>query len=270
MPPPPRLSIVTVCRNDRDGLARTLDSIARQTFRDLEVVVVDGASTDGSAEHARGRTDLPLSVSSEPDQGPYDAMNRGIARARGEHVLFLNAGDHLAGDDVLARVYALDPHDALVPCDLAFSRNGQRRLLPTPDRVGLPFLMAATLPHPATLVRRDLFERIGVYDLAFPISADYDFFLRAIVGHGIVPRHVPVLLSVHYHGGLSTRADSVARVHAERVAIQERHLSPLVRELYAEWKYLRDHRPWPLVRGWARSAGRAVRGVGRRLRGKPA
>jgi glycosyltransferase involved in cell wall biosynthesis len=266
----PRLSIVTVCRNDRDGLTRTLDSVARQTWRDLEVLVVDGASTDGSAEHARGRTDLALSVVSEADRGPYDAMNKGIRQARGAHLLFLNAGDHLASDDALERVYAHEPREELVPCDLAFSHRGTRRILATPDHVDIPFLMASTLPHPATLIRRDLFERLGLYDLEFPIAADYDFFLRAILGHGVVPRHVPVILSVHYHGGLSTRSESVARVHAERERAQARNVAPLVRELHAEWMRQREARPGARLRALSRRIARTVRSVFRRLRGRPA
>src|SRR5512145_2921227 len=114
----PTLSIVTVCRNDRPGLERTLASIRCQRWPDFELELVDGASTDGTADVVRALPDAWIHATSEPDRGIYDAQNKGWRRARGTWCLFLNAGDTLAADDVLARVFAA-PLDADVAyCDI--------------------------------------------------------------------------------------------------------------------------------------------------------
>jgi putative colanic acid biosynthesis glycosyltransferase len=98
------VSIVTVVRNDKPGLVRTRTSIASQSFRDFQWLIVDGASTDGTAEYARSLDESYVSVRSEPDGGIFDAMNKGLERATGDFVLFLNAGDTLANAAVLEHV----------------------------------------------------------------------------------------------------------------------------------------------------------------------
>lgn len=107
--PPPLLSIVTINLNDRDGLARTLASVASQSFADRELIVVDGGSTDGSVELIRASGALVSDWLSERDRGVYDAQNKGLARARGTFVLFLNSGDSLAAPDALERLLAGPP-----------------------------------------------------------------------------------------------------------------------------------------------------------------
>jgi putative colanic acid biosynthesis glycosyltransferase len=102
----PFVSIITIVRNDSLGLGRTRVSIAEQTFHDLEWLIVDGASDDGTAEVALGFDEPYVFAVSEPDSGIYDAMNKGLARASGEYVLFLNARDTFAGARVLESVAA--------------------------------------------------------------------------------------------------------------------------------------------------------------------
>ncbi|MCM1110075.1 MAG: glycosyltransferase [Clostridium sp.] len=102
----PKVSVVTVCYNDREGLELTVRNVARQDYPNLEYIVVDGGSTDGSRELLdRYASSITRSVS-EPDCGIYDAMNKGVAMASGEFVIFMNAGDRFAADDVVCRVFA--------------------------------------------------------------------------------------------------------------------------------------------------------------------
>lgn len=101
-----KLSIITVNLNQADGLAKTLDSVREQSFRDFEHIVVDGGSTDGSLEVIRARADGLAFWASEPDAGIYAAMNKGLRRAQGEYVYLLNSGDRLYSPDTLERVFA--------------------------------------------------------------------------------------------------------------------------------------------------------------------
>lgn len=104
----PKISIVTVVFNDRDGLSRTIDSVVAQQWSGKEYIVVDGGSTDGSRELIEERSDVIDRYVSEKDRGIYDAMNKGAAMATGDFVIFMNAGDTFAATDVISRVFAVD------------------------------------------------------------------------------------------------------------------------------------------------------------------
>ncbi len=174
---PPRLSIVTINLDMRDGLHRTLDSIAAQSFTDYEVIVVDGGSTDGSVDLLRARNDLVSFWTSEPDRGIYDAMNKGVALCRGDWVAFINAGDALADSEVLRDLFqgsAWSDADVLYgDCRVEYA-DGSGRLWRGAPVERLPFGMA--FAHQAAVVRREILLEVpfGVPGIA----SDYGFFVR--------------------------------------------------------------------------------------------
>jgi len=266
----PTVSIVTVCLNDAAGLARTISSVARQTFSDYELVVVDGGSTDGSVDVVRANGAVVTDWVSEKDAGIYDAQNKGVRRARGEWIIFLNAGDALASDDALARFFEGAPAEDVLYGDVVWEeKDGRRRVDAQPDVLTLEFFMRTNLPHQATAVRRALLERLGPYDTELRIAADYEFLLRSIVVHGATTRHVPVPLAVQVTGGLSSRPESFASLRAERKLAREKALSPLLRE---HWQAHLEAKRGPFVhfaRNAFRPAARRLRRLSRALRGKP-
>lgn len=265
----PALSIITVNRDDREGLARTIASVARQTFTDRELVVVDGASTDGSVELLRASAPVVTDWVSEPDGGIYDAQNKGILRAHGTYCLFLNSGDSLASDDALARVFAAAPEEDVVYGDVVFEEGGRRRIEASPDTLGFAFLMRTMLPHQATLFRRALFDRVGRYDTSFRIVADYELLLRAVVVHGATARRIPGPLAVQVLGGVSTRPESFPVWRQERARAKEKVLSPAVRALWED--YLRARRGFlaSFLRDAFRPLARRLRAMSRAFRGRP-
>jgi glycosyltransferase involved in cell wall biosynthesis len=215
-----KLSIVTICRNNAPGLARTLRStFANQTgFPDWEQLVVDGASTDGSfAEVDRYRGDPRLGwCVSEPDAGIYDAMDKGAAHARGEHLLFLNAGDELL-PDVLSRVFAEPPGADIVYGDMFAGLGPGARLRTFPEGGDLSpvHFLVGYLPHPSSFVSRALFERLGGYDRRFRIAGDHDFFLRAVAAPETRFRHLPFPVARMEPGGISTTLSSWPEMRRE-------------------------------------------------------
>jgi putative colanic acid biosynthesis glycosyltransferase len=170
---PASLSVITVVRNDREGLGRTYGSLQRQHDQAFEWVIVDGASTDGTRSLIADLSDERTRWISEPDDGIYDAMNRGIRLATCSHMLFLNAGDTLATPHALADIReSITPDVDLVFGDAVMVVRGRWRLsraARSPERYlwrGLPAL------HQATVFRSDLLRR-EQYQCSFRIAGDY-------------------------------------------------------------------------------------------------
>ena len=183
----PLFSIVTITYNAADTLAATLRSVDSQTCTDYEHLIIDGASNDSTVALASGHKDIPANkrrkVFSEPDKGLYDAMNKGLKRACGEYVIFLNAGDSFTAIDTLARYAdAASPEIDIIYADtqLVNSRRhivGSRHLT-APDILTVrSFAKGMLVCHQAFCMRLSL---APMYDLRYRFSADYDWCLRCM------------------------------------------------------------------------------------------
>jgi hypothetical protein len=180
----PLLSIVTVVRNDREGLQHTGASIAQQTTSDWEWIVVDGASSDGTERSGDTLVPRPDTWISEPDEGIYDAMNTGIAHSTGDWILFLNAGDTLCRSDTLSDVGA-----ELSSTDRQWGFGAVRNIDASGSATGLqcasPFTLNGlllgntTVPHQATFMRTSLVRKIGTFSTSLGTEADQEYILRA-------------------------------------------------------------------------------------------
>lgn len=223
----PRISLITVCYNAEASIARALQSARAQTYRNFELLVVDGASKDRTLEVVREFGDLPLVVSSEPDQGIYDAMNKGVSRARGDILFFLNADDRLWDPDVLARVaqvFDADPELDMVWGDVisVFPDGDTER--DSYAHVTPGTLVYGSLCHQATFARKRLFDRYGVFNTAYPICADYDWFMRVLRG-GARYRHVDLDVAAFTRGG--AHESSRDTTYWEKARVRRAYLKPL-------------------------------------------
>lgn len=181
----PLFSIVTITYQNLDGLRGTVESVAAQTLTDYEHIVIDGGSTDGSADWLEAN--FTGAWVSEPDGGRYPAMNKGAAMATGRYLWFLHAGDSLGDPDVLKRVAHLIENGTGGAPEWLF---GFARVV-APDRsvVGIlgfaPFTMfkfavqGLEIPHQATVMTRRLFEEIGGYDDRNEVAADQVLLMAA-------------------------------------------------------------------------------------------
>lgn len=239
----PRLTVITVCRNARAALERTTASVLDRQRPGLEYWIVDGASTDGTRDdlEALARSHAVRFVS-ERDGGIADAMNKGVRLATGEWVAHLHAGDtYLPGalDRVLA---AIDAGGADVLCGWLIKEEAVGETLYRADPARLPYEM--TINHPATVLRRSLFEQCGGFDPAYPNAMDYEFFLRlARAGARFAVIDTP--LARMAWGGQSER--SLARTLAETRDIRRRHHSP-------RWYRSQAFYLWLVMRAGARQA----------------
>ena len=261
-----KLSIITITYNNAEGLRKTLASVASQTFRDFEHIIVDGGSTDDSVDIIRQYADneairsenskadnlassphhlitsLPIAWISEKDRGVYDAQNKGIRLAHGEYCYFLNAGDTFCADDVLERMFspnsliASSPNrlpDILYGNEIIVDGNGQRigiaRGVVNPTFVDL---YNSCMKHQASFIRRSLFDKYGMYDADMRICSDFDWFFRVIAFHDEVTlQYKDVDIAYFENTGLSYHAPELCA--KERQQILDLYMSKRMQRDYA-------------------------------------
>lgn len=234
---PLKLSIITVCLNNKEGLDETIRSVISQTFKDYEFIVIDGGSTDGSAEVIRKYEDKISYWVSEKDSGAYYAMNKGITRANGEYCLFLNSGDCLYADDVLQEVFKNNYHQDIIYGNMKINwGQGKASIGTMPDKITFYQMFTDTLWHPVSFIKRGLFERFGKYNESYRIVADYDFFFRTIIMNNVSTRHLPVTISIFNNtNGLSSRPENNALIQMERHQVLKSYLPQAIIELAEEY-----------------------------------
>ena len=199
-----KLSIITINFNDHAGLDKTIQSVINQTFRDFEYIVIDGASTDGSVDVIKKYADKLTHWVSEPDTGIYNAMNKGTRIAQGEYCLYLNSGDFLAADDVLEKVFNYNFSEDIVSCICNNFDEKHEWLKVPPKDVSLFTFVGGSLPHPTSLIKRELLNRLGGYNESYRIISDWCFFLDAVILHHCSYRTLDVVLSKFNSLGIST------------------------------------------------------------------
>lgn len=206
-----KLSIITVNRNNAGGLRKTIDSVTAQTFTGYEFIIIDGASEDESPSIINVHAGKLTYWISEPDNGTYAAMNKGIRAATGEYCLFLNSGDFLIHPGVLEDIFNKDiTADIISGNVLKIRPNNKYRRVSSPESVSLHKLCIHSLPHQATLIRRSLFEETGYYNESYRIVSDWEFFLKALVIQGKSYQHIDLDFSYFRIGGVSSSSENFA------------------------------------------------------------
>ena len=172
----PKISIVTICRNSADTLERALRSVAGQTYRSFECILIDGASTDGTMAIVEKYRHLFAAVSSEPDRGIADAFNKGLRAASGDLVAFLNSDDWYASPDVLKAVADRYAGQDVVLCGSIASCGVDGRLLKRYDSKPDKLRYGMYVPHPASFVPGALIARVGQFNPNLKIAMDDEYF----------------------------------------------------------------------------------------------
>lgn len=198
------LSIITINLNNKEGLQRTIDSVASQTFTDYEWIVIDGASSDGSMELIEQNGNLFAFWCSEPDKGIYNAMNKGISHANGDWLLFLNSGDWLYSQDTLEKVFSINYDSDILYGDVMYhwpDKRGQE-LEQKPDDLSLYYFYEHTLCHQATFYKKNIFDN-HKYNEAYKICSDWSLFIKLII-EGYHFEHLPFCIVNFPQNGIST------------------------------------------------------------------
>lgn len=224
----PRISIVIAVYNGASTIQRALDSVFEQTYRGVEIVVIDGGSTDGTQAILERNASRIAYWESEPDRGVYHAWNKALDHVTGQWVCFLGADDRYRGPAVMADVAAALGADAgqhrvaYGSINKVFPDGTVEHRQSSPWTKGRRkgFLRGRMIPHPATFHHRSLFELHGRFDESFRIAGDYELLLRELVRHE--PLFLPVLVADWYAGGVSDVPAN--RYLVEREVYRARHL----------------------------------------------
>lgn len=220
-----KISIITINYNDAEGLRKTLASVASQTYTDIEHIIVDGASTDGSVDVIREYETINLSSTnpirivwvSEKDKGIYDAMNKGVAKASGEYLLFLNGGDALSSPTAIEDVSLYLNDTDFVIGRSYFSKDGKRcgasPLLSERD-MSMYYMYLHGINHQSAFIRRNLLINTP-YDTRVKINADWLFFVQTIVMRSATVKFVDLFFSDFDLTGVSSNNEAVLKEREE-------------------------------------------------------
>jgi putative colanic acid biosynthesis glycosyltransferase len=218
----PPISVIIVCKNPGPRLPVALASVWEQRWIEPELIVIDGASTDGTRAWLESQRSRLATLVSEPDGGIYDAMNKGVAAAHGEWVLFLGADDRLVGDMVLSEALNwMKRTEAGVAAGEAAYDDGRIYKL----RSHVNPLARNFVHHQAAFYRRSLFEENGAFDTSLTVMADYDFNVRLWKNH---VRFKPLPLRIAACG--IAGASDAGRWHGYREEFTVRH------RYFAAWR----------------------------------
>ena len=213
-----KLSIITINYNNKNGLRKTMESVSSQSFSDFEFVVVDGGSSDGSADLLNEFGAMISYGISEPDHGVYQAMNKGIRHANGDYLLFLNSGDWLFDDTVIEEFLNCGFNEDIVDGNVCIL-YGNRQMVdksPETEEATFDFFFRSSLWHQAAFIRKDAFEKFGFYDESFRIVGDWDFFMRAICFQGATYIHWDRTVSYYPFDGISSIKENELLKYSER------------------------------------------------------
>lgn len=223
--PTPKFSVITVCYNAEATLEDTIQSVISQTYHHVEYIIVDGASKDRTMDIVNRYRDRIAVVVSEPDQGLYDAMNKGIRLATGDYLCFLNAGDSFHEDDTLQQmvhsIHTLQLPDVLYGETELVDHEGHflrmRRLQAPEHLTWKSFRQGMLVCHQAFFPRRDL---VMPYDLRYRFSADFDWCIK-IMKKSKVLHNTHLTLIDYLAEGMTTRNHQASL--KERFRIMARH-----------------------------------------------
>ena len=204
-----KLSIITVCYNSAATIRDAVDSVLAQEGIGLEYIVIDGGSTDGTLDVLRSYGERIARLVSEPDEGIYDAMNKGVSLATGDVVGILNSDDYYADSEVLSAVAAAF-EDSDVDCvfgdldyvDAEETNRVVRAWRSKPYEPGA-FHRGWHPAHPSFFVRRSVYERVGMFDTNLKIAADYEFMLRVLEREQLSSVYLPEVIVKMRMGGAS-------------------------------------------------------------------
>jgi glycosyltransferase involved in cell wall biosynthesis len=201
----PKVSIIVVVFNGAKTLAKTINSVLGQTYQNLELLIIDGGSTDGTLDILENNKSEKLFWTSEPDNGIYDAMNKGIQKATGDWIFFLGADDHFYNHQVLDTVFSKSNFENI---DFVYGNVKSDSYKGIYDgEFNFEKILQKNISHQSIFHRRSLFDQVGFYNLKYKTHADWDFNLRCYENEHVSIKYTDVVIAEFGKGGVSSNYD---------------------------------------------------------------
>ena len=216
-----KISVITVCKNSSQTIAHTIESVKSQTFKNIEHIVCDGGSWDGTVDIIKSKGGDHITLLEGSDNGIYDAINKGIQHATGDVIAILNSDDFYNGELVLEKVAnAFSNGTSAVYGDLIYvkSHNTDRivRYWKSGEYHPNKFLRGWTIPHPSLFIKKSAYEKYGLYNDSYKIAGDYDLILRLLFKQKVEVKYITeVLVKMRTRGASNGSISKKVKVHNE-------------------------------------------------------
>lgn len=230
-----KLSVITICYNIKDEIERTCQSITSQTNQNFEWIVIDGGSTDGTVDILNKYKDYMTVFISEPDKGIYNAMNKGIKRAQGEYLNFMNGGDCFASSDVVEKFinFQAENNADIIYGNMNYIKNKKSQIIKYTSNIDSYFFYNNTINHQSTFIKRELFGKYGLYNEEYKIAADWEKFV-VYSKKNCQFAYLDSTIADFYDGGISSL--NKERLKEEREKIYETLFTPTERQKFERRK----------------------------------
>lgn len=215
-----KISIITINYNNKTGLLKTIESVIKQTLNDYEYIIIDGASNDGSLEVIHQYVEKIDCWVSEPDSGIYNAMNKGIMKAKGDYCIFMNSGDTFYDKDTLKEILPYLDGTCIVNGDTSYPSGKYDN---SPKEVTLGFFLLSTIIHQSTFIRTDLLKNNN-YDEKYRIVSDWKFWIQELIINNVSYKNVHIPISIFDETGVGST--NIA-LHDDEMVLVLKELFPI-------------------------------------------
>lgn len=224
-----KISIVTINYNNPIGLKKTIDSVVNQTWKNFEYIIIDGGSTNGDVDIIKSYENQINYWISEPDKGIYNAMNKGIKKATGDFIIFMNSGDNFTNLSVLEEVQSkLSSDFDIYYGDYYRIKSNSKRRKTFPESLSFSFFYSGSLAHPSTFFRRTLFDEIFFYNESYKIVSDWEFYIYAICYKNVKYHYLKTAISDFDFTGISSNPKFKELESQERKEVLEKYFPSFV------------------------------------------
>jgi glycosyltransferase involved in cell wall biosynthesis len=246
-----KISVITVCRNSEKHIAKCINSVLEQKYPNIEYIIIDGASTDGTLDVINQHSQRIDKIISEPDGGIFDAMNKGVDFSSGDYILFLNADDYFISDAVIGNIADFISDSGPEKADVyygkvfIYNRNGGNGFVWKAAKVSKYSLYRGSIPHPATVYSKNAFIKCGHFDTSYEIAGDYEWTVKAYLKCGLIFLPFDMIVSVFLKGGISTDIDNKALSRKEIERIRNTYFSDIEKRIYrVRWFFRKNFKFW--------------------------
>ena len=226
----PLVSIITVCLNSSAYLEDSIKSVLEQVYPNIEYLIIDGGSTDGSIDILNKYRDKINKIVVEKDTGIFNAMNKGIKLATGDIIYFINSDDKFYDRKVVEE--AVEAFKKFGEADFIYGnliifdpRDKFSYIEKYPKKVSRNIFINKTIGHPASFFRYSCFDKVGFFEESYKIASDYEWYVRAVFTNGLKGMHIDRNISIFRLGGNSTREEHMEPYFLERDLIQQKYFN---------------------------------------------